>query len=162
MICLLHQLNQIDVVFTGVRFSFSFFTGHTKGRATCNAMKWHELQEPEFKFSGKMSVNFLLTEMKFSSSLRGIWVVRGPVKRVKMTETLGKIQWKLDLVRVSGEFELSGFYCLPIIPWSLIIHGLYFFSDNVFSIFRYIVKCNFIFRVKWDMGCIFTYLDCTT
>ena len=25
---------------------------------------------------------------------------------------------KLDLVRVSGEFELSGFYCVAILPWA--------------------------------------------
>ena len=31
---------------------------------------------------------------------------------VKITEKWGKIQRKLDLVRVSGEFELSGFYCI--------------------------------------------------
>ena len=28
-----------------------------------------------------------------------------------MTEKWDEIQGKLDLVRVSGEFELSGFYC---------------------------------------------------
>ena len=48
--------------------------------------------------------------MKFSSSWRGIRVIRVRVNRVN------SMQGKLDLVRVSGEFELSefelsGFYC---------------------------------------------------
>ena len=38
-----------------------------------------------------------------------------------MTEKWGEIQGKLDLVRVSGEFELSGFY-------SKLKYFLYFFS----------------------------------
>ena len=55
--------------------------------------------------------------MKFSSSWRGIRVIRVRVNRVKITEKWVKsMQGKLDLVRVSGEFELSefelsGFYC---------------------------------------------------
>ena len=28
-----------------------------------------------------------------------------------MTEKWGEIQGKLDLVQISGEFDLSGFYC---------------------------------------------------
>ena len=31
-----------------------------------------------------------------------------------MTEKWDEIQGKLDLVRVSGEFELSGFYCIKV------------------------------------------------
>ena len=33
-----------------------------------------------------------------------------------MTEKWGEIQGKLDLVRVSGEFVLSGFYCSVQMP----------------------------------------------
>ena len=47
--------------------------------------------------------------------IRGIRVVR-----VKMTEKLGEIQAKLDLVQVSGEFKLSefeslGLYCIYVL-----------------------------------------------
>ena len=31
-----------------------------------------------------------------------------------MTGKWGEIKRKLDLVRVSGEFELSGFYCIMV------------------------------------------------
>ena len=34
------------------------------------------------------------------------------VNRVKMAETWGEIQGEMDLVRVSGEFQLSG--CCPV------------------------------------------------
>ena len=65
-------------------------------------------------------------EMKCSSSQRGIRIIRVRVNRVKMTEKWDEIQGKLDLVRVSGEFELSGFYCklkyllyfFPAATWS--------------------------------------------
>ena len=35
--------------------------------------------------------------------------------RVKITEGCGEIQTKLMLVRVSGELELSGFYCVSAV-----------------------------------------------
>ena len=52
------------------------------------------------------------------TKIRGIRVIR-----VKMTEKLGEIQAKLDLVQVSGEFKLSefeslGFYCILCIDFS--------------------------------------------
>ena len=60
--------------------------------------------------------------MKFSSLSRfsrggggvgeGIRVIRVRVNRVKMAETWGEIQGEMDLVRVSGEFQLSG--CCPV------------------------------------------------
>ena len=43
-----------------------------------------------------------------------------------MTEKWDEIQGKLDLVRVSGEFELSGFYCK-------LKYLLYFFSAATWS-----------------------------
>ena len=43
-----------------------------------------------------------------------------------MTEKWDDIQGKLDLVRVSGEFELSGFYCK-------LKYLLYFFSAATWS-----------------------------
>ena len=43
-----------------------------------------------------------------------------------MTEKWDKIQGKLDLARVSGEFELSGFYCK-------LKYLLYFFSAATWS-----------------------------
>ena len=64
-----------------------------------------------------MRVNFneFFREMKCSSSQGRIQVIRVRVNQVKMTEKWGKIHGKLDLIRVSGEFELfefelSGFY----------------------------------------------------
>ena len=40
-----------------------------------------------------------------------IRVIRVRVNRVKITGKRGEIQRELDLLRVSGEFELLGFYC---------------------------------------------------
>ena len=66
--------------------SFSVFTGYTKRRANGMTSEWgcknQNLSHPS------------------DSTERG-----------KMTEKLGEIQGKGDLVRVSKEFELSGFYC---------------------------------------------------
>ena len=42
-------------------------------------------------------------------SQRGIRSIRVRVNRVKMNEKWDEFQGKLDLVRVSGEFELSQF-----------------------------------------------------
>ena len=36
-------------------------------------------------------------------------------ERVKITEECGEIQAKLVLVRVCGELELSGFYCVSAV-----------------------------------------------
>ena len=52
-----------------------------------------------------------VTPIKISSRWRGIRVIRVRINRVKMTEKCGKIQGKLELVRVNGEFELLGSYC---------------------------------------------------
>ena len=41
--------------------------------------------------------------------MRGIRVIRVRDNRVKITR--GEIQGELDLLRVSGELELLGFYC---------------------------------------------------
>ena len=49
--------------------------------------------------------------MKFSLRRRGTRVIRVRVNRVKMTERWGEIQGKLNLIQVSGKFELSEFYC---------------------------------------------------
>ena len=54
--------------------------------------------------------DFLIKGRKCSSRRRGIRVMRVRVNRVKMTGKWVDIQWKLDLVRVSEEFELSGIY----------------------------------------------------
>ena len=71
-----------------------------------------------------MRINFneFFREMKCSLSLGRIQVIRVRVNQVKMTEKWGKIHGKLDLIRVSGEFELfefelSGFYstCKPVL-----------------------------------------------
>ena len=55
-------------------------------------------------------MNFGSREMKFSSRRRGTRVIRVRVNRVKMTERWSEIQGKLNLVQVSGKFELSEFY----------------------------------------------------
>ena len=54
-------------------------------------------------------------ETKFRSSWQGIWVIHVWVNQRKMTGKWGEIKGKLDLLWVSGkfelsEFELSGFY----------------------------------------------------
>ena len=49
--------------------------------------------------------------MKFSLRRRGTQVIRVRVNRVKMTGRWGEIQGKLNLIQVSGKFELSEFYC---------------------------------------------------
>ena len=49
-------------------------------------------------------------EMKYSSIKRGFRIIRVRVKRVKMAEKWGEIQGTFDIVPVSGEFELPGFY----------------------------------------------------
>ena len=48
--------------------------------------------------------------MKFSSSRRGIRVIRVRANRVKMTEKWGEMHGKWDLVRVSGVFYFILFY----------------------------------------------------
>ena len=61
-------------------------------------------------------MKLLSRERKFSSGKRGIRVISARVDRVKVTGKWGENQEKPDLVRVSGElelseFELSGMYC---------------------------------------------------
>ena len=49
----------------------------------------------------------MASEWSYENQNSGIRVIR-----VKMTEKLGEIQAKLDLVQVSGEFKLSEFESL--------------------------------------------------
>ena len=67
--------------------------------------------------------------------VRGIRVIRVRVNRVKMTENGCQIQGKLDLVRISREFELSEFeisgsYCTGIYSLKNYDEKIEYFMEN--------------------------------
>ena len=72
-------------------------------------MEWHPSGVARTRIR-VIGVNFskILIKRQFSSSKRGIRVIRARVNWQKMTKTWVEIQGKWDLVRVSGEFELRG------------------------------------------------------
>ena len=89
-------------------------------------MRWHLSKVPRTRILviGVISSKSLIKGKKILFELAGIRVIRVRVNRRSKNDW--KVGWKppppppqkkigLSLVRVSGEFELSGFYCIIII-----------------------------------------------
>ena len=106
MICSLYQL---ESNFSSVDQYFRVFNGWYPSGVTRTRIRVIGVNFSEFLIKGN--------EIQFE--LAGNLSYRVRVNRVKVTEKWGEIQGKLDLVRVSEEFELwvfyqgeKGFYCM--------------------------------------------------